>query len=110
CYRITEYRPESPTATMSGQQVRHDLRLFVEDVSDSADIPADEAGEPVHTVEDLTRMFNVSAKTIQRWRDQGLVSRRFLFGRRKRVGFLRSSVERFVTGNKEKVEQIGRAS
>ena len=33
-------------------------------------------------------MFNVSTKTISRWRQQGLVSRRFVFDGRKRVGFL----------------------
>ncbi|MBM4003142.1 MAG: sigma-70 family RNA polymerase sigma factor [Planctomycetes bacterium] len=110
CYRITDYRPDAPTATMPGAQVRHDLRLFVEDVSDSADISPEEAGEPVHTMEDLSQMFNVSLKTIQRWRDQGLVSRRFLFGGRKRVGFLRSSVDRFVARNKDKVERGERFS
>ena len=110
CYRITDYRPDAPTATMPGAQVRHDLRLFVEDVSDSADISPEEAGEPVHTIEDLSQLFNVSLKTIQRWRDQGLVSRRFLFGGRKRVGFLRSSVDRFVARNKDKVERGERFS
>ncbi len=105
CFRITDFRPELPTTTMSGEQVRHDLRLFVEDVSESADISPAEAGEPVHTMEELSRMFNVSVKTIQRWRDQGLVSRRFLLGGRKRVGFLRSSVDRFVARNKDKVER-----
>ena len=104
CFRITDYRPDAdPKSAMPGQQVRHDLRLFVEDVSDSANITTEEAGEQVLTVEDLTRMFNVSTKTIQRWRDQGLVSRRFLFGSRKRIGFLSSSVERFVEHNKVRV-------
>ncbi|MDX1943861.1 MAG: sigma-70 family RNA polymerase sigma factor [Pirellulaceae bacterium] len=112
CYRITDYRPEaSPHASMSGEEARHDLRLFVEDVSDSADIRAEDAGEPVHTVEELSKMFNVSTKTISRWREQGLVSRRFLFdGKRKRVGFLRSSVERFVTQNEERVKRGERFS
>ena len=72
---------------------------------------AEDAGEPVHTVEDLSKMFNVSTKTISRWREQGLVSRRFLFdGKRKRVGFLRSSVERFVTQNAERVRRGERFS
>lgn len=110
CYRITDFRPDAPTAAMPGEQVRHDLRLFVEDVSDSANVAAEEAGEPVHTMEDLSRMFNVSLKTIQRWRDQGLVSRRFVFGGRKRVGFLRSSVDRFVASNKERIARGERFS
>src|SRR5262245_45806062 len=97
CFRITDYRPEaSPSRTMSGEQARHDLRLFVEDVSDAADMTVEEAGEPVHMMDDLSKLFNVSTKTISRWRDQGLVGRRFLLGGRKRVGFLKSSVDRFV--------------
>src|SRR5688500_5099232 len=61
CFRITDYRPDaSPSRTMAGAEARHDLRLFVEDVSDAADLHPEEAGEPVHTVEDLSRQFNVS--------------------------------------------------
>lgn len=106
CYRITDYRPDaSRNSPVSGLDLKHDLRLFVEDVSESANIKAEDAGEPVHTVDELSKMFNVSTKTIQRWRDQGLVSRRFLFGGRKRVGFLRSSVERFVARNKQHIER-----
>ena len=112
CYRITDYRPEvTPNVSMSGQDAIHDLRLFVEDVSDAANIRVEDAGEPVHTVEELSKMFNVSTKTISRWREQGLVSRRFLFdGKRKRVGFLRSSVERFVTQNEDRVRRGERFS
>ncbi|WP_417744637.1 sigma-70 family RNA polymerase sigma factor [Rosistilla oblonga] len=111
CFRITDYRPEQPSRRLvHGKDVRHDLRLFVEDVSDAADVNADEASEPVHTVDDLSKMFNVSTKTISRWRDQGLVSRRFVFEGRKRVGFLHSSVERFVARNKDRVKRGERFS
>jgi len=98
CYRIADYRPQTAAGVVvPGKDVVHDLRLFVEDVSDSANVHAEDAGEPVHTVDELSKMFNVSTKTISRWREQGLVSRRFVFdGKRKRVGFLRSSVDRFV--------------
>lgn len=111
CFRVTDFRPDSkPVVTMPGQLVQHDLRRFVEDLSDAAEVDAKDAGEPVHTVGDLTRMFNVSSKTIQRWRDQGLVSRRFVVNGRKRVGFLRSSVERFVSRNEVKVARGERFS
>ncbi len=103
-FRVTDFRPEESGRKMvSGDDAAHDLRLFVEDVTDSLDLKVEETGEKVHTVEDLSRMFNVSTKTISRWRDQGLVSRRFVCDGRKRVGFLHSSVERFVARNRERV-------
>ncbi len=111
CYRITDFRPESaPQQTIDGETVRHDLRLFIEDLSDSADVRVEDIPEPVHTVDELAKLFNVSTKTISRWREQGLVSRRFLFDGRKRVGFLRSSVERFVANNRERVKRGERFS
>jgi RNA polymerase primary sigma factor/RNA polymerase sigma factor len=111
CYRITNYRPDSyPDLKLTGQEARHDLRLFVEDVSDSAGVAAEAAGERVTTVEGLAKQFNVSTKTISRWRRQGLVSRRFVMDGRKRVGFLQSSVDRFVQRNQERVQRGSRFS
>jgi len=106
CHRITEYRPESfPNLKLTGDAAGHDLRLFVEDLSDAADVPAEAAGERVLTVEELSQRFKVSTKTISRWRQQGLVSRRFMFDGRKRVGFLSSSVDHFVNRNEERVRR-----
>ncbi|HEX6960961.1 MAG TPA: sigma-70 family RNA polymerase sigma factor [Lacipirellula sp.] len=93
-----------------GRDLVHDLRLLVEDLSDAAELPADAMGEQVFTVEELARQFNVSTKTISRWRELGLVSRRLVFDGRKRVGFLRSSVDRFVRNNAERVERGARFS
>ena len=74
CFRITKYRPESyPDLRLSGKEARHDLRLFVEDLSDSANVSAEDVGEKVLTVEEISRQFRVSTKTISRWRCQGLV-------------------------------------
>ena len=106
CEKITTFRGEMyPDLVVSGAEAVHDLRCFVEDLSENADISADNAGEEVWTVEDVSKRFNVSSKTVSRWRDRGLVSRRFRFGGRKRVGFLRSSVERFVTKHAEDVDR-----
>jgi RNA polymerase primary sigma factor/RNA polymerase sigma factor len=111
CYRITDFRPTtSASAKLTGEQAEHDLRLFVEDLSDAADVAADSVGEPVLTVDSLSKTFNVSTKTVSRWRQQGLVSRRFLFAGRKRVGFLRSSVDRFVAQNEDRVRRGARFS
>ena len=111
CFRITNYRPEKPSRhNIASSDLKHDLRLLIEDLSDSADLAVTEINEQVHTVEELSRMFNVSTKTISRWRNSGLVSRRLLFGGRKRVGFLRSSVDNFVNNNREKIRRGERFS
>ena len=112
CFRITGFRAEqSPIIRIKGADLTHDLYCFIEDLSESANIRAVETGQPVHTVEQLSKMFNVSSKTISRWRQQGLVSRKFIFdGGRKRVGFLHSSVDQFVKNNRDKVKRGERFS
>ncbi|MCP4891554.1 MAG: sigma-70 family RNA polymerase sigma factor [Rubripirellula sp.] len=111
CFRITNYRPETPSRhNIASADLKHDLRLLIEDLSDSADVAVTEVSEPVHTVDELSKLFSVSTKTISRWRDAGLVSRRLLFAGRKRVGFLHSSVERFVSQNRDKIRRGERFS
>lgn len=96
---------EDKKLQIGGKDVIHDLQLFVEDVSDAAELSSQKAGEPVLTIEELSKKFNVSTKTISRWRRQGLVSRRFLFDGRKRVGFLKSSVDRFIRSNENRIQR-----
>ena len=54
------------------------------------------AGGEVLSIEELARRFNVSTKTISRWREHGLVAQRYSVGGRRRVGFLADAVERFI--------------
>jgi len=111
CFRITGFRPTSFARTeISGEDLLHDLHLFVEDLSDATDQRVENIGEQVLTVEELAKHFNVSTKTISRWRELGLVSRRLVFDGRKRVGFLRSSVDRFVKNNQDRVIRGARFS
>ncbi len=111
CEQITSYRPERyPDMVLSGRDVVRDLRCFVEDLSDSVDLDARAMDEPVLTVDEVSRRYNVSTKTVDRWRDRGLASRRFVFDGRKRVGFLQSTVERFVARNVEVVRRGSRFS
>lgn len=111
CFRVTDFRPESyPDMKVSGEEATHDLRLLIEDLTDAANVAPEEAGQRVFSVEELSAEFNVSTKTISRWRQLGLVSRRFLVDGRKRVGFLGSSVERFVAANNQRVERGSRFS
>lgn len=110
-FRVTQYRPDPATRlTLASADLRHDLRLLIEDLSDAADLRADECDQRVLTVNDLSKSFRVSTKTISRWRDAGLVSRKFVIGSRKRVGFLQSSVDRFISENRDKVRRGERFS
>src|SRR3954451_21828967 len=85
CYRITGFRPEgAPALVLDGKDVCNDLRLFVEDLSATVEQKAELATEPVLTVDAVSRRFNVSVRTVTRWRRQGLVARRFIIdGRTK---------------------------
>ena len=97
-----------PKARITGDEISHDIPLLIEDLTSAANLPADRVEERVFTVDDLAQTFQVSTKTISRWRRQGLASRHFDFAGRKRVGFLKSSVERFVAGNRERIQRSSR--
>lgn len=108
CEAITGYRPEKyPDLLIGGGDLQHDLPLFVQDLSETANLAVESVPEEVLTIDDLSSRYKVSTKTVDRWRKRGLVSRRFKFGNRSRVGFLRSSVDRFVS---EHTEDVGRGS
>ena len=96
-------------ATFTGEDALRDLRLFAEDLSAAVGLSAEEVGEPVLTVDQIARNLGVSGKTVDRWRDRGLVSRKLKLDGRRRVGFLQSTVDRFVRDHADEVEQ-GRKS
>ena len=106
-YRITGYRPKSLAGDLlTGLALQHDLGLLVEVVSDSLNQATAALVEPVLTIDDVTERFNVTSKTIQRWRRKGLPARRFIFpDGKRRVGFLLGSVERFIVAHGEQVQR-----
>ncbi len=106
CYQITEYRPEMYSDLhFSGENVKANILLFIDDLADSVAIPLEHVQELTWTIEQLSERFNVSTKTIARWRKVGLISRRFLVEGKKRVGFLNDSVERFIEANPDRIRR-----
>ncbi len=105
CYQITGYRPRGDIGkVLQGRYVRADLVRLVEEVSGTLKVAFDGLGEKVLSLREATQHFSVSEKTLQRWRRAGLVSRRFVGADgRMRVGFLKSSLDRFAARNQEKV-------
>jgi len=112
CYRVTGYRPESyAELLLPGGDLRDDLYLLMAELARSLPaVPVEEAAEPVWTLEQISRQLNVSTKTINRWREHGLVGRRFLCNGRRQLGFPQSAVERFVASHAERVQRGGQFS
>ncbi|MDG3007071.1 sigma-70 family RNA polymerase sigma factor [Paludisphaera mucosa] len=109
CFRITGFRPDNWSALMiEGDEARRDLRQFVEDLSATVRQPVEQATEPVLTVDEVSKKYNVSTRTVTRWRRQGLVARRFVIDGRAKVGFLESSLQRFVAEHRGQVERGSR--
>jgi RNA polymerase sigma factor (sigma-70 family) len=112
CFRITEFRPsEYPDLLISGSDLQHDLSLFIKDLMRGTPaVPVETLPEPVLTLEEISKRWNVSTKTISRWRKQGLVGRRVLYNGRCQTGFVQSVVDRFLASNQELVQRGGRFS
>ncbi|MGH7172453.1 MAG: sigma-70 family RNA polymerase sigma factor, partial [Gemmataceae bacterium] len=73
-------------------------------------LPMDKAPEPIVTLEEMSKRFNVSTKTIRRWRRFGLVGQPIVSNGKRQVGFLQSVVERFLTTHPDRVQRGSRFS
>ncbi|MBL8880470.1 MAG: sigma-70 family RNA polymerase sigma factor [Phycisphaerales bacterium] len=109
-HALTGYRPKSDGALDSrlidGASLQEDLVTLAEDLSEQADIPAENWPDPLFSVADLAKRFDVSTKTIFRWRRRGLVGLKFRFAdRRVRVAFTDKSIRRFVAANADLVHR-----
>ncbi|HOI56248.1 MAG TPA: sigma-70 family RNA polymerase sigma factor [Phycisphaerae bacterium] len=112
CFQITGYRPRTAIVeTIKGDQLRTDLVRMIESLSESLTLRVEDAGQTVLGIDDVCTRFNVTSKTVSRWRKAGLVSRKFVFPDGKvRVGFLESSVASFAGVNPSRVESARKFS
>jgi RNA polymerase primary sigma factor len=110
CFHITGFQPKSnpEPEIIDGRDLLDDLQVFITKLSGRLALRAAEASEKVHTIEELAARFQVSTKTIDRWRKRGLLARKFVFeGAGCRLGFLESAVERFAHLNPTLVANAG---
>lgn len=106
CFNITGYNPKTQVEQelVRGRDLRDDLQIFIAKLSGRLATAASGENEKVYTTEELAARFDVSTKTIGRWRKRGLLARKFIFDDgTRRLGFLESTVERFVQQNPELV-------
>jgi RNA polymerase primary sigma factor len=111
CYHITGYHPKGDIEQelMNGRDLLDDLQVFIAKLSGRLATPVVQEHEPVYAIEDLAERFDVSTKTINRWRKRGLLARKFVFADgARRFGCLASVVERFVQENPDLVARAAR--
>ncbi len=112
CFRLTDFRPDDyADLLISGHELKHDLGLFIHRVERSLPpLPIELAAEPMLTLEDVSKQFNVSTKTVSRWRMLGLVARHVIREGRTQLGFPQSSVAGFAQAHRSQVERGARFS
>jgi len=104
-FRITGYHPKAnDESLLTGLALQHDLGLLIEQVSETLNLREALSPQPVMTIDDVAQRFNVTSKTIQRWRRRGLSARRFIFkDGKRRVGFMLGTVEQFLSLHRDQV-------
>ncbi|MCC6679459.1 MAG: hypothetical protein IT445_01015 [Phycisphaeraceae bacterium] len=106
-YRITRYRPEHDDDTLLvGRAVRSDLRLMVDELSRSFDMAAT-PDEQVHTLDEWAAQLQVSRKTLERWRRDGLRWRWFMpqGGDERLVGLERQAIESYRVDHSQRLSR-----
>jgi len=104
--RLTDYRPTSyPDLVIDGVALQHDLCLFMTELAQSIPaMPLEKMKEPVLTLDQMSKRLNVSTKTINRWRQRGLVGLPILT-RPTPAGIPSSLVEPFLAANQDRVDR-----
>ncbi len=112
CFRVTEYRSDTyQDLRIGGDDLRHDLSQFIRCVERSVPPqPIEQTVEPMLTLDEVSKKFNVSTKTISRWRVKGLSARRVKVNGRSQLGFPTVAVEKFVVEHRVLVEKGARFS
>jgi RNA polymerase primary sigma factor len=112
CFKLTDYRSDAyPDLLIRGDDLRFDLALFVIQVERSLPaVPIEQAGEELLTLDEVSKRFNVSTKTISRWRLRGLTGRRVKLNGRSHLAFPVTAVEGFLNRHKDRVEKSSRFS
>jgi RNA polymerase primary sigma factor len=107
CFRITDFRTDAnPNLLIEGKELEHDLQLFIQDLNETVPpVPAEKLSEPMLTLDQVSKNLKVSTKTVSRWRDKGLVTRKVIWKGRRKVAVRASLLNRFLEQHKDDVEK-----
>ena len=101
-FRITGFHPAGPGGDelIKGDILWDDLQVFLSRLSGWLARPVAEQKQKIYTVQELAKNVSVSTKTIYRWRNRGLLAKKFIFNNGKICnGYLKSTVDKFLKDN-----------
>lgn len=112
CFYITGYRPKiDAEKIVSGQILKEDLQLFIRHLSSSISINVNDTNEKIYTIEQVAEKFNISTRTVDRWRLKGLLAKKYVFPNgTKRTCFTEEHLEKFIEENPKMVKKAERFS
>jgi RNA polymerase sigma factor (sigma-70 family) len=112
CFRLTGFRATSyPGLLIESDELTNDLCLFIAELARSMPaVPVEKAKEQVLTLSQMSKRLNVSTKTINRWRQRGLIGLPVVCKGRRQVGFFPSLVEPFLSANQDRMDRSSRFS
>ncbi len=113
CFRITGFHTTGSGADelINGDELLDDLRIFISKLSGRLARPVTEQDQKIHTIEELAETLAVSTKTIYRWRERGLIARKYVFDdSKRRFGFLQSTIDTFLKANPDLATKAKRYS
>lgn len=112
-FRIIGFKPARHVDPylISGRQLLQDLKVFITRLSTIACPRIAQIPDQVYSIGQVAEMLRVSQRTIHRWRELGLVARRFIFAdNKKRLGIRQEVLDRFVQCNPDLVCRASRFS
>lgn len=104
-YRLTDRRvPPSESVMLVGEAIQPDLRLMIDALSRSIELPCDDR-DPGKTTKELAESLGVSAKTIARWRDKGLRWRWGVRSGKPTVLITKSALDAFKHNDQQRISK-----
>ena len=107
-FRITGYRPERVEASpaLVGEALVGDLATFIGHLSHCLDLDSDQQPRSPVPLREAARRLNVSSRTLQRYRQRGLVCHYLVFPDGvKRLACFEDALQRFVQQHRERVDR-----
>ncbi|MBN1796134.1 MAG: sigma-70 family RNA polymerase sigma factor [Sedimentisphaerales bacterium] len=114
CFKITGYHPKGlPQELIKGEELAADLRIFLWKLSGQVEDEVEGKGENIYPVDKLADLLKVSVRTISRWRENGLLARKYTFNDgTRRLAVSQSSLDKYLqknpalAGNRRSVERL----